>query len=123
MSIWGVWTTSTSTSTKDLSSIATLTLPAVTSAASGQWTTFDQADASGNPNLDAMNVLLRTRSDVRVFDVASVVSQTATGHSGSSQYLWKPNTPAFTVDGIHESQTGCYVIHDSGVIDPHVFSS
>lgn len=39
------------------------------------------------------------------------------------QYLWKPNTPAFTVDGIHESQTGCYAIHDSGVINPHLLGS
>lgn len=123
LAIWNVWTTPTSTSTKSLSSIATLTLPSVTSAASGQWTTFDQTDGAGNPNLDVLNDLLRERTDVHVFDVASVVSQKATGHSGSSQYLWKPNTPAFTVDGIHESQTGCYVIHDSGVIDPHLLGS
>jgi hypothetical protein len=122
-SIWSVWTKPTSTSAKSLSSIATLTLPCVASAVSGQWTTFDQADASGNPDLDALNGLLRAGVDVRVFDVASAVSQKAVGHSGSSQYLWKPNTPAFTVDGIHESRAGCYVIHDSGVIDPHLLGS
>ncbi|QPF89048.1 hypothetical protein [Bradyrhizobium commune] len=122
-SIWNVWTKPTSTSAKSLSSIATLTLPSVASAASGYWTTFDQTDGSGNPDLDVLNGLLRAGVEVRVFDVASVVSQTAVGHSGSSQYLWKPNTPAFTVDGIHESQTGCYVIHDSGVIDPYVLGS
>jgi hypothetical protein len=121
--IWDVWVAPTPTSTKNWSSIATLTLTSATSADSGQWTTFDQTDASGNPDLDVLNGLLRAGVEVRVFDVASVVSQTGTGHSGTSQYLWKPSAPAFTVDGIHESQAGCYVIHDSGVIDPHVLSA
>lgn len=121
--IWSVWTKPTSTSAKNLSSIATLTLPSAASADSGQWTTFDQTDASGNPDINTLNALLRAGVDVRVFDVASVVSQIANGHSGTSQYLWKPNTPAFTVDGIHESQTGCYAIHDSGVINPHLLGS
>jgi hypothetical protein len=121
--IWNVWVAPTATSTKSLSSIATLTLPCVASAVSGQWTTFDQADGQGNPNLNALNALLRAGTDVRVFDVASVVSQVANGHSGSQQYLWKPNTPAFTADGIQKSQAGCYAILDSGVINPYLLGS
>ncbi|QPF89047.1 hypothetical protein [Bradyrhizobium commune] len=121
--IWNFWVAPTSTSTKSLASIATLTLPCAASAVSGQWTTFDQANGTGTSNLNALNALLRAGTDVRVFDVASVVSQTAVGHSGSPQYLWKPNTPAFTLDGIHESQAGCYAIHDSGVVDPHLLGS
>ncbi|WP_145927845.1 hypothetical protein [Bradyrhizobium neotropicale] len=121
--IWNFWTAPTTTSTKTLSSIATLTLPCAASAVSGQWTTFDQANGTGNSNLDALNALLRANVNVRVFDVASVVSQIATGHSGSPQYLWKPNTPAFTVDGLHESQAGCYAILDSGVVNPHLLGS
>lgn len=121
--IWSVWTTPTPTSAKSLSSIATLTLPCAASAVSGLWTTFDQSDGAGNDKLNALNALLRAGVDVRVFDVASVVSQIANGHSGTPQYLWKPNTPAFTVDGIHESQTGCYAILDSGVVNPHLLGS
>lgn len=121
--IWNFWATPTSTSSKSRASIATLTLPCSSSAVTGQWATFDQASGQGNPNLDALNALLRANTDVRVFDVASVVSQIATGHSGTPQYLWKPNTPAFTVDGIHESQAGCYAIHDSGVINPRLLGS
>lgn len=121
--IWNFWATPTATSTKSLASIATLTLPCSSSAVTGQWATFDQASGQGNPNLDALNALLRADKTVRVFDVASVVSQIAAGHSGTPQYLWKPNTPAFTVDGIHESQTGCYAIHDSGVVNPHLLGS
>jgi hypothetical protein len=83
-SIWTVWTTPTPTSAKSPSSIATLTLPCAASAVSGQWTTFDQTDASGNSNLDALNGLLRAGVDVQMIP--------ACDHAGTPRHFHSSTT-------------------------------
>lgn len=120
--IWNAWTNGTLTiPQKSSSSISTLTLPCIASAISGNFTTTDQTDGTRNDRVQGLNTLLRAGVagfPVRLLDIAPVVSQFAVGHSGSMQYLWKPNTPAYTVDGIYEGQAGCYAIQNSGIIDP-----
>jgi hypothetical protein len=112
--MWSHWTAMSSQGV-GTSSISTLTLPSVTN---GDWTNFNQTDATGNAGIQALNVLLRAgvqlnNVQVRVVDVASAVSM----FSASNRFLWIPSAEPYTVDGTHESRAGCYAIHDSGIFD------
>lgn len=116
--IWSRWL-ATSSLKATASSISTLTLPSVTS---GNFTNFSQTDATGNTRIRDLNVLLRAgvqlnNAPVRVVDVASAVSMLRQITNDQTQFLWIPRADPYTVDGTHESQAGCYAIHDSGIFD------
>jgi hypothetical protein len=78
----------------------------------GSWeSTASQTTHVTNTKRVQLNNLLRAVPSgmAGVFELADVVE------SARDSGLW---TPTYTSDGLHENQTGCEAIRDSGVIDP-----
>lgn len=104
--LWSIW----QNAGLPASTVSTLTIPPYTNFnPQGPFTTnsgFFQA-------LSNAVMAAAGPAGVRLLDVASAVAKVdcATG-----QYVWID--PAYSADNLHESQAGCYAIHDSGVIDP-----
>lgn len=109
-SIWSGWMGTTSSGLKGVPTFSTLTVPPYTNP---EW-------AFGNDSLKLLTDKIRFGASiggtsVRVLDVASIIALVR-----SEKYVWSCDD--YAADTLHESQAGCYAIHDSGIIDPSVLT-